>query len=113
MKAAEGLEDSHWAFSFSQMASAVGQAVPWFLGAELGELISQRPLQEHEDDPVRVILSALADAARAGDRRGYQQTLELGLSLLAKWPEYLCSLFENQHPSLQFRPPPAASESSP
>jgi hypothetical protein len=66
------------------------------------ELVAQRPLKEHEETPVRVILAAHQAARERGDVQARGEVMGLGLALLAKWPEYL--LFgTDRHPTLEWK----------
>jgi hypothetical protein len=68
------------------------------------ELVAQRPLKEHEETPIRVILAAHKAARERGDVQARGEVLGLGLALLAKWPEYLVFGAEH-HPTLERKPP--------
>jgi hypothetical protein len=66
------------------------------------EVVAQRPLKDHELTPVSIIFTACQAAARQGDKESQVEVLNVGLSLLAKWPEYLAIRTEG-HPTLQWK----------
>ncbi len=68
------------------------------------EMMATRPLEEHEASPVSIILGAFEAAEDKGDAEAQIEVLRLGLTLLAKWPEYLL-MTPTGHPSLAFRTP--------
>jgi len=45
--------------------------------------------KDHELTPVSIIFTACQAAAKRGDKESQAEVLTVGLSLLAKWPEYL------------------------
>lgn len=71
-------------------------------GMLLAESTAQRPLREHEASPVAIVLGAYQLAANNRDRKSVDEVLDVGLSLLAKWPAYLVA-FGDSHPDLQRR----------
>jgi len=58
-----------------------------------------RPLKDHEQTPVAVVLGAVHAALDAGDPALVDQTIEEGLALMARWPAYLAGSATG-HPEL-------------
>lgn len=53
------------------------------------ETVASRALEEHEVAPVAIIMGAMEAALEQGDEESYEEVVRVGLSLLAKWPDYL------------------------
>lgn len=65
----------------------------------LAALVARRPLKDHENAPVSVILTAAEVAGKElRDPQAFREVLRVGLILLAKWPEYLVTA--HAHPDL-------------
>lgn len=75
---------------------------PGILGQLPTERIAARELEEHEATPVTIIATALLTAADTGDVEAFQEVLQVGLSLLAKWPDYLMATVTG-HPTLDIK----------
>ena len=58
-------------------------------GSLLIELLAQRPLKDYEASPVSIVLEAYEMAKRQGDREAVDEVVRVGVTLLAKWPEFL------------------------
>lgn len=58
----------------------------------IGELIAKRPLTEEEASPVSILVGAVLAGIDAGDAEGTVEALQVGLSLLAKWHQYIASI---------------------
>lgn len=75
---------------------------PGILGQLPTERIAARELDDHEATPVAIIATALTAAADTGDVEAFQEVLQVGLSLLAKWPNYLMATVTG-HPTLDIK----------
>lgn len=62
-----------------------------------------RPLKEFEASPVSIILGAYQMAMTNKDLESANEVLRVGLALLAKWPDWLCSTADG-HPELMWKP---------
>lgn len=71
-------------------------------GMLIREVIARRPLKDHEASPVAIIATAVQAALDQGDREAANEALHVGLSLLAKWPDYLDGFIDG-HPELTRR----------
>lgn len=67
------------------------------------EAIATRPLRAHEASPASIVVGAVQAALANGDRESAQEALQVGVSLLAKWPAYLDGGIDG-HPDLVMRP---------
>lgn len=65
--------------------------------------IARRPLKPHEASPVSVVGRTVMAAVDSGDRDAVQEALQVGLSLLAKWPAFLDGFIDG-HPDFERRP---------
>jgi hypothetical protein len=75
-----------YADQFHRMVSAALSPSPAPL---YREAIATRPLREHEASPASIVVGAVQAALANGDRYSAQEALQVGVSLLAKWPLYL------------------------
>lgn len=64
--------------------------------------IARRELREHEASPVSIVYGAAQAAISNGDPEAFAEVMQVGLSLLAKWPDYLVML--ERHPDLAYQP---------
>lgn len=78
-------------------------AMEFPLGQLPKEMVARRPLEEHEASPVSIVLGASEAAKDKGDAEAQIEVLRDGLTLLAKWPEYLL-ITTTGHPTLAFKP---------
>lgn len=69
----------------------------------LAEATAKRPLKEHEAAPAAISLGAVQTALERGDRQSAQEALQVGVSLLAKWPAWLLSRIDG-HPDFVWKP---------
>jgi hypothetical protein len=60
--------------------------------------VANRPLRDYEMAPVAVVVDAAQKACDRGDAEGLKEVLLVGLSLLAKWPDFLNITSEGGHP---------------
>jgi hypothetical protein len=67
-----------------------------------GEVVMARPPWDEEKTPQAIVNVAAGLAIDYGDTEGLNEVLQLGLSLLAKWPSYLCQLTDG-HPHMQMK----------
>lgn len=68
----------------------------------LAEMTAQRPLKAHETSPVAIILRAAAMARQDNDDKALDEVLQVGMSLLAKWPSFLLSRVDG-HPDFDWK----------
>lgn len=95
LAAEEARESGHpYAFEFAEMVTSA------FIGDELMSTtaLAQRPLRDYEAVPVTIVRMALQMARERGDRKSVDEALIVGLSLLAKWPEFLDGASDEGHP---------------
>lgn len=66
------------------------------------EVIAKRPLKDYEASPVSIILTAAERAASENDSESVAEVFRVGLTLLAKWHEYLLFGAEG-HPEFELK----------
>lgn len=102
MAAARSASDGGRAYAddFSNMLWAAFVGDPGLLSGAIG----RRPLNDYEAAPVAIILGAFQLARSNQDVESAIEVLQVGMALLAKWPEYLDGVADGGHPALMFRP---------
>ncbi len=58
----------------------------------VAETVGQRPLKPHEATGISIVATAVMAAIDSGDRQAVQALLQDGLSLLARWSDYVAAL---------------------
>jgi hypothetical protein len=61
-------------------------------------VVANRPLRDYEAAPVAIILDAAQTAIVNNDADGIKEVLQVGMSLLAKWADYLNLALDEGHP---------------